>query len=282
MSSFAPGFVAGFSGAGASALSDSVIRFCPFSSSLISRICTSTVSPAVMRSLTFTRSCAISDAGINPSTPPKSTNAPKSRTAVTFPRTTLPTSSEASAASRPSRASASSALRRESTMLRPPSLISVTWNASDCPTRSFASTASPRIAIWLVGQNPRRPRPRSTSMPPLLTPVTFPSIATPDARACSICATSPVLPNERPELHLAGLRVDRHHARADHVADFGRPASRRRRASPGALRRARRRSSRGRFARPRPAASHRRGPCDGPVGRPSIGPRRGRQMNRRS
>ena len=79
------------SGAGARARSERETFVPPFSSCLMSRTCAVTVSPAFIESATGPlRSCEISLAGIKASSPPRSTNAPKSRTAVTVPFTIWP------------------------------------------------------------------------------------------------------------------------------------------------------------------------------------------------
>ena len=122
-------------GSFARALSDSVIFVVgsPLrlgSTCRTSRTCTSTTSPTVTALATFTlRSCAISDAGTSPSTPPPmSTNAPNSRTPVTVPRSTAPGTTSFMMRDAFSRSSCSITARRESVTLLPPSRTSVTRN----------------------------------------------------------------------------------------------------------------------------------------------------------
>ena len=159
-------------GIGDRALRESQIL--PLSSML--RILTCVVSPALKTSLgPSPRLWLISLSGTSPSTPPTSTNAPNGTTLRTVPSISSPTLRRLSASSRVSFASSSSIARRESTTSRPRLAYWVTTNGRRLPTRCERS-APGRRSTCEAGANARRPS-TSTSMPPLMTPVTSPSMS---------------------------------------------------------------------------------------------------------
>ncbi len=165
--------------------------------SLTSRTTTSTTSPAFSASLVDTlRSCEISERGMSPSTPPRSTKAPKSRTPVTVPRTTTPTPSVRSVSPTLSLASRWRAARRDTTTPFPPSRTSVIMNENDWPT-SVDGSSTNFAPTCDIGQKALAP-PISTSSPPLFTPVTFPMTGMSLAFASSSPATFVARPIDLP------------------------------------------------------------------------------------
>ena len=103
-------------------------------------IATSTSCPTDRTSrMSSTRSQPISETGSSPSIGPMSTNAPKSRREVTFPRTTIPSDRVAIDSSRFRCSSSSTSTRLETTMLRPFSPYCEIRNGTRFPTCSAAS-----------------------------------------------------------------------------------------------------------------------------------------------
>ncbi len=114
-----------------------------------------------------------------PSTPPRSTKAPKSFTERTIPWRTWPSASSFQSFALFSSRSLSSSARRLTTRLRSSGFTSATTQRSRWLT--YCSTFSTRnSSMWLMGMKPRMPL-TSTSSPPLLVAVTRASTIMPSA-----------------------------------------------------------------------------------------------------
>ena len=120
-----------------------------------------------------TRDHAISETCSSPCTPPpKSTNAPKSRTDATRPVSTAPTTIVRLTSAALACCSSSSRARRETTRFLPPSPYSMMRNSDTCP--SSADGSAPGVPICENGQKARWP-PTRTSNPPLTARSILPS-----------------------------------------------------------------------------------------------------------
>ena len=125
-----------------------------------------------------TRRREISVTWTSPSTPPRSTNAPKSVSDRTRPVMTAPSSIFARVSAALASLSSLRRATRETTTRRPSSEYSITRKSKFLPTNSArpASSWRPR-SICETGQNARRPcaPPMRTSKPPLLRDETLPA-----------------------------------------------------------------------------------------------------------
>src|SRR5262245_12038005 len=192
-------------GSGARARSESPMRARrPSAAGSSFTICASTCWPTASTSEgCAARWCPSSLTWIRPSTPPRSANAPKSRSDVTVARTVRPTASSFHVAAARAASSSASRSRRETTTLRPPASMRVTRNRSRWPT--YVAGSPRRRSICDAGQKARTPA-TWTSKPPLFCPVTTPSTGMPCASACS---SSPGTWPPRPRVRLSSTEPER-------------------------------------------------------------------------
>ncbi len=175
-----------FQGSSWVALSESETRSRSRSTSSTS---TSTSWPTVTTSLGWS-TCfhESSDTCTSPSTPPRSTNAPKFTIEETVPLRRSPFCSDSRNFLRPSLCDSSRKARRESTTLLRLRSSSMILASSSVPTNGCRSRTR-RRSTSDAGRNPRRPM--SRIRPPLTTSMTGPLIVPPD------CMTSSIRPQAR-------------------------------------------------------------------------------------